>query len=71
MQPWEPNVEASKQSHYSSSTTCDLWGIFEGRNDWNIVQLVPPHDNDEKEIEIFHRIVLDAEVEWNAWCLSN
>jgi hypothetical protein len=63
MQEWEPNVEASKQSRYASSTTCDLWEIFEGLNDWNIVQLMPRDDNDEDEIEIIHRIVLDAKVE--------
>jgi hypothetical protein len=39
-----------------------LWGIFEGLNDWNIVQLVPQHDNDEEEMKIIHRIVLDAKV---------
>jgi hypothetical protein len=63
MQAWEPNVEASHQARYSSSTTCDLWEIFEGLNDWNIVQLVPREDNDEDEMEIIHRIVLDAKVD--------
>ena len=62
-QEWEPNIEASKQSRYSSSTTCDLWDIFEGLNDWSIVQLVAREDNDEDEIEIIHRIVLDAKVD--------
>jgi hypothetical protein len=60
---YDEKVEASKQSRCASSTTCDLWEIFEGLNDWNIVQLMPRDDNDEDKIEIIHRIVLDANVE--------
>jgi hypothetical protein len=41
MKEWTPNVEASEQNRYASSTPCSLWGIFEGLNDWNIVQLLP------------------------------
>jgi hypothetical protein len=63
MQEWDPNVEASDQNRYSSSTTCILWDIFEGLNDWNIVQLVPGKDNDDEEILTIHKIVLDAKVE--------
>jgi hypothetical protein len=60
---WDPNVEASEQRRYSSSTACVLWDIFEGLNDWHIVQLVPGKDNDDEEIQTIHRIVLDAKVE--------
>ena len=62
-QDWEPNVDATEQKRYASSTTCILWDIFEGLNDWNIVQLVPGFDNDEEEIQTIHRIVLDARIE--------
>jgi hypothetical protein len=47
----------------SSSTTCNLWEIFEGLNDWNIVELAPQEDDYEDEIEIVHRTVLDTKVE--------
>jgi hypothetical protein len=40
-----------------------LWEIFEGLNDWNIVQLTPGTDNDEDEIQTIHRIVLDAKID--------
>ena len=63
MKEWDPNVEASEQNRYSSSTTCILWDIFEGLNDWNIVQLLPGKDNDDEEIQTIHKIVLDAKVE--------
>jgi hypothetical protein len=62
MQDWDPNVEAEEQNRYVSSTKCLLWGIFEGLNDWNIVQLLPEKDNDDKEIQTIHRIVLDAKI---------
>jgi hypothetical protein len=62
-QEWDPNVEASLQRRYASSVTCILWEIFEGLNDWNIVQLLPGNDNDEEEIQTIHRIVLDAKAE--------
>jgi hypothetical protein len=59
---WDSNVEASEQRRYLSSTACALWDIFEGLNDWHIVQLVPGKDNDGEEIQTIHRIVLDAKV---------
>ena len=63
MQDWDPNVEAEEQNRYVRSTTCLLWGIFEGLNVWNIVQLLPGKDNDDEEIQTIHRIVLDAKIE--------
>jgi hypothetical protein len=63
MQEWDPNVEAKEQDRYSSCTTCILWEIFEGLNDWNIVQLLPGKDNDDEEIQTIHKMVLDAKVE--------
>jgi hypothetical protein len=62
-QDWDPNVEAAEQKRYASSTTCILWEIFEGLNDWNIVQLLPGNDNDEEEIQTIHQIVLDAKAD--------
>jgi hypothetical protein len=59
-QEWDPNVEVSLQRRYASSTACILWEIFEGLNDWNIVQLLPGNDNDKEEIQTIHRIVLDT-----------
>jgi hypothetical protein len=50
-----------------------LWEIFEGLNDWNIVQLLPGKDNDDEEIQTIHKKVLDAKVESRRknWCISN
>jgi hypothetical protein len=62
-QEWDPNVEALEQKGYASSTACILWEIFEGLNDWNIVQLLPGNNNDEEEIQTIHQIVLDAKAE--------
>ena len=56
-------MDAVKQKRYLSSTTCSLWPIFEGLNDWNIVQLLPGKDNDDEDIQTIHRIVLDAKTE--------
>jgi hypothetical protein len=42
---------------------CLLWGIFEGLNDWNIVQLLPGKDNDDGEIQTIHQMVLEAKIE--------
>jgi hypothetical protein len=62
MQEWDPKVVESEQKCYSRSTTCILWEIFEGLNDWNIVQLLPGKHNDDEEIQTIHRIVLDAKI---------
>ena len=53
----------NKSDTQASSITCLLWGIFEGLNDWNIVQLLPGKDNNDGEIQTIHRIVLDAKIE--------
>jgi hypothetical protein len=59
IQTWRhPNKNATGVAQHAS------WDIFEGLvNDWNIVQLVPGKDNDNKEIQSIHRIVLDAKIE--------
>jgi hypothetical protein len=44
-----------------------LWEIFEGLNDWNIVQLLPGKDNDDEEIQTIHKIVLDAKFNPCVW----
>jgi hypothetical protein len=62
-QAWDPNVEATEQRRYASSTACILWEIFEGLNDWNIIQFLPGNDNNKEEIQTIHRIVLDAKAE--------
>jgi hypothetical protein len=63
MQERDANFQAKEQNRYSSSTACIFWEIFEGLNDWNIVQLLPGKDNDDAEIQTIHKIVLDAKVE--------
>jgi hypothetical protein len=62
-QVWDPNVEVLKQKCYKSSTICILWEIFEGLNNWNIVQLIPGSNNDEDKSQTMHQIVLDAKFE--------
>mmetsp|Transcript_22912 Transcript_22912/g.76909 ORF Transcript_22912/g.76909 Transcript_22912/m.76909 type:complete len:368 (+) Transcript_22912:205-1308(+) len=38
--PWVPSEPKTQQPRYARNTECALWPVFEGANDWKVVQLV-------------------------------
>jgi hypothetical protein len=66
--PWEPSVgQANNQPRYKENKECALWSIFEGLNNWVIVDCSKP-TNARKEdpdheilIKESHRVILEKE----------
>jgi hypothetical protein len=63
---WDPNIEDPEdQPRYHLNKNCALWSIFEGLNNWNIVDCskpVPKKKSDaehERLIQDSHRIILE------------
>ena len=48
---WQLGVEAKDQPRFASSTGCQWWNIFEGLNDWRIVDLAKKKGSSEAEEE--------------------
>ena len=59
-EPWTPGVAAELQPRYASSTGCIRWKIFEGLNDWKIIDLLPKKESDPEEVEEAHAQVLEG-----------
>jgi hypothetical protein len=57
---WQPGVQANQQPRYVSSTTCHLWPIFEGLNDWIIITLEPTASTSREEIEETWAVALEG-----------
>jgi hypothetical protein len=58
--PWQPGVPPEEQDRYLSSLTCSMSPIFEGLNNWQIVQLVKTKDTTCEDMEDAQRLVLDG-----------
>jgi hypothetical protein len=63
MKEWVNNLPADKQPRYGRNTDCIFWDIFEGRNDWHIVQLVPDNGSSKEEFNQAQQLVVDSWVE--------
>jgi hypothetical protein len=56
--PWSHGIPATTQPRYAPRPDCDWAPIFQGLNDWLIVDLVPTAKSDEEEIELAYTTVL-------------
>lgn len=58
--PWEIGTSPENQARFRPNQTCKLYPIFEGLNDWVIVNLVKTNKTDDDQIEAAHDIILDT-----------
>jgi hypothetical protein len=63
MKAWVDNVPADKQPRYGRNTDCIFWKIFEGRNDWHIVELVPDNGSSKEEFDQAQQLVVNSWVQ--------
>jgi hypothetical protein len=58
---WIPNIAGELQGRYTSSENCELWEIFEGLNDWQIVSMeAKAGGNNENDVQEAEQIVMDG-----------
>ena len=50
--PWDLTKDEYNQPRYSQNKSCDFWDVFQGVNDWNVVQILQTNDDEEEEQEI-------------------
>ena len=49
--PWDCKRLKNDQPRYAQNKSCTRWDIFQGVNDWDVVQITHTKDDDEKLIE--------------------
>jgi hypothetical protein len=59
-EPWIPAISRKDQPRYKQNKQCKLWPVFEGHNDWEIVQIRPGDDSAEEELEEVYATVLES-----------
>ena len=57
--PWIPGTEAEQQPRYKENRSCDLWPVFLGENNWEIVTITPSSGVSEKLQETAKEVVLE------------
>ena len=60
---WVDNVDAEEQTRYSRNERCALWDIFEGLNDWHILNLQEAKGNNPEENLQAQELVVDSWVQ--------
>jgi hypothetical protein len=57
---WKTNVPAKEQERYAVNESCENWPIFEGLNNWEVVNILPGGEtNDEEEMEGIFTTILE------------
>jgi hypothetical protein len=60
---WIDNVPAENQPRYKQNKNCHLWKIFEGLNDWHLLQLREPEDSSKEGLVQSQRLVVKSWVD--------
>jgi hypothetical protein len=58
--PWIPNNPPQEQPRYKQNKECKMWAVFEGNNDWEIVEIRPGENTANKEMEEVYATVLES-----------
>lgn len=59
-EPWETGIVPCDQPRYKQNRMCRLFPIFDGLNDWVIVDLVKTKRTDNDQVEAAQDVVLDS-----------
>jgi hypothetical protein len=57
---WENNIPVVCQPRYKQNRQCKLWDIFEGLNDWHIIDLKENADSSSEEMTQSQRLVVES-----------
>jgi hypothetical protein len=49
--PWIRNVPDIQQEQYAENRSCEKWPIFEGINNWEIIEILPGSMTNDEEME--------------------
>ena len=50
--PWDKAKDETKQDRYKQNRTCTRWNMFQGLNDWKIIQIYPTKSYDRVSTNI-------------------
>jgi hypothetical protein len=59
-EPWTPTKAPKEQPRYKQNKECEMWSVFEGHNDWEIVEIRPGENTAEEEMEEVYATVLES-----------
>ncbi len=62
-EPWIDGTEPSKQPRYLQNRSCILWSVFNGKNDWHIINVIPDPTCDPELLELSKEVVLESVAE--------
>jgi hypothetical protein len=54
---WKNNVPAKEQERYAENRGCDKWPIFEGLNNWEIIDILPGGDSNDEMEGVFNTVL--------------
>jgi hypothetical protein len=57
---WVPGTPSHEQPRYEQNNECDLWPVFKGHNDWEIVPIRPGEHTGDEEMEDVYATVLES-----------
>jgi hypothetical protein len=57
---WVPGTPPNQQPRYEQSKQCELWPVFEGHNDWEIVEIKPGENTGDDTMEDVYATVLES-----------
>jgi hypothetical protein len=55
---WMPGTPPNQQPRYEQNKNCELWPVFEGHNDWEVVKIRPGEITGDDKIEVVYAMVL-------------
>ncbi len=56
---WKANVPVKEQERYAVNESCENWPIFEGLNNWEVVNVLPGGETNDDEMEVVFSTVLE------------
>jgi hypothetical protein len=57
---WEPGTVPNEQPRYKQNKECELWPVFDGHNDWEIVEIRRGVDTPDEDMEDVYATVLES-----------
>jgi hypothetical protein len=59
-EPWIPTKTPKEQPRYKQNKDCEMWDVFEGHNDWEIVEIRPGENTPNEDMEEVYATVLES-----------
>jgi hypothetical protein len=57
---WEPGTPPNQQPRYEQNKNCELWPVFEGHNDWEVVAIRAGENTGDDQMEDVYATVLES-----------